>query len=128
MIIDTSVYLAFYHKPDVHHEKAVEIMRGLGPDQRILISDLMVNELLTVAMRKASLDKSKEILNALLNSQNIFIHHTGKAEFYEIAEIFARQKSGLSFVDCSIIWLSRFTNSEVATFDKNLLENIHSNK
>jgi predicted nucleic acid-binding protein len=122
MIVDTSVFLGMYHEPDVHHETALRLFREIEPREGILISDLLANELATVMLRKTGIEKTNIVLDTLFNAENVRIHYTCKADFLEILELFKKQKKtdNLSFVDCSIIWLSRHYGAKVASFDKNL--------
>ncbi|MBU0591751.1 PIN domain-containing protein [Candidatus Micrarchaeota archaeon] len=123
MILDTSVFIAFFHDTDVHHTKAVEIFK-IAEERKIIISDYLFNEIITVLLRKIGLKKVKQIIDFLLNDEALIIRHTSRDEFFEVIDIFKKQNDHLSFVDCSIIWLSKQHNLEVATFDKSLKQEI----
>lgn len=124
ILLDSSVLVAFYNELDNHHAKATELMRNIPKDEQILLNDYLANEIATVVLRKSGLEKAKTVLGALLNNQKTVIRHTQKGEFEEIAGIFMEQTIGLSFVDCSIVWLFRNIGCKVETFDKALLDEI----
>ncbi len=126
MIVDTSVFISFYHETDVNHKKAIEV---LGNNQnRILISDYILNEVISVSLRKMGLERAKYILEIIIDQELVSVKHTSESEFYEILEIFKNQNDKLSFVDCSIILLAKIHGQNVVSFDKNLVDYIKQNK
>jgi len=125
MILDTSIFVAFFHDKDIHHEEAAEIFKK-AEKRKIIISDFLLNEIITVLLRKTGLKKTKKILDFLLNDETLVIRHTSRDEFFEIVDIFKNQNDHLSFVDCSILWLSDQYGLDVATFDKELEKEIDS--
>lgn len=127
MIIDTSVFIAFYDENDPKHLKAVEMMRE-ADISGAFISDYIINEAATVALRKFGLAKAKEITNALMNSRKLIVGYTTQEDFKEVIEVFKDQTDHLSFVDCHILWMAKAMNMEVASFDNNLLEEIKASK
>lgn len=127
MIIDSSVLVAFYNEKDVHHDKAVEIIAALDKETSF-ISDYIINETISVALRKIGLERAKGIAEFLMNKRNLIVGYTSQEDFKEVIEIFKNQSDGLSFVDCSIVHLSKTLGMEVASFDKNLLDEIKATK
>ncbi len=127
MIIDSSVLVAFYNENDAHHKKAVEIIGDLDKETSF-ISDYIVNETISVALRKIGLEKAKGIVEFLMNKRNLIVGYTSQEDFKEVVEIFKNQSGGLSFVDCSIVYMAKTMNMEVASFDKNLLDEIKAKK
>ena len=124
MIVDTSVFIAFYHESDVHHREAVEKFQdidSLAKNDTIIISDYQLNEIVSVALRKMGLAKSKIILELLLNHESMLIRHTSSQEFYSIIDVFKSQDKNLNFVDCSIVWLANNAAQKVVSFDGNLI-------
>ncbi len=127
MIVDTSIFIAFYDENDPKHPKAVEIMRE-ADISGAFISDYIINEAAAVALRKFGLPKAKEITTALMNSRKLIVGYTSQEDFKDVIEIFKDQTDHLSFVDCHIIWMAKTMNMEVASFDKNLLAEIKANE
>ncbi|GEM_PF-4886003 len=132
MILDSSAIIAFHSESDVHHKDAVELFTKLEKeDNSLIISDYIINKTISVILRKNSLEKSLAVLDSIMNHQKISIHHTSQEEFYEILEVFKKQKESLSFIDCSILWLATKSNLKVCTYDKNLekeLKNRNNNQ
>jgi predicted nucleic acid-binding protein len=46
------------------------------------------------------------------------IYYFDNTDFENIAEIFKKQQYQLSFVDASVIYLAKQTNSSIATYDE----------
>ena len=88
-----------------------------------MIVDIL-NEIVSVALRKMGLGRAKYILDIIINQELVSVRHTSENEFYEILEIFKNQNDKLSFVDCSIVWLAKLRRQNVLSFDKNLINRI----
>lgn len=88
------------------------------------ISDYILNECLTVILRKKNLAKSKKILDFLLNYKNMELFHLDQMGFFATIDEFNNQTDNLSFIDCSILWMARRNGFEVATFDKNIIKEL----
>ncbi len=127
MIIDTSVFIAAYDERDPKRLDALEIIKR-AEQSKIFISDYIINETATVALRKIGLEKAGKIINTLINNEKIIVGYTTEKDFNEILDIFKNQSDKLSFVDCSIVWMSRTLGLEVASFDKNLLDELKAAK
>ncbi len=127
-ILDTSILVAIHANADVHHANALEIIKAIGADERILLNDYLVNEAATVMMRKYGLVKAKEILEFLTSNSQIVLHHTSPEEFQAAVSRFQGQTGSLSFVDCSILCLSDSMGCPLETFDKNLASELGQSK
>ena len=121
IVLDTSVIISFFDEEDVFHPKAAKLFKEFERDgKRLLITNYVVNEAVSVAIRKAGLAKSKELLEFLLEYKNGEIFHVDAKGFMEVVKTFKTQKSTLSFTDCSLLWLARYYGFKVETFDKKL--------
>lgn len=123
MIVDTSVFIAAYDERDPKRLKALEMIKE-AEKGKMFVSDYIINETATVALRKIGLEKTRKIVDTLMNSEKIIVGYTTQEDFVHIIEIFKNQSDNLSFVDCSIIWMAKTLNQEVASFDNNLLAEI----
>ncbi len=123
MIVDTSVFIAAYDERDPKRLKALEMIKE-AEKGKMFVSDYIINETATVALRKIGLEKTRKIVDTLMNSEKIIVGYTTQEDFGHIIEIFKNQSDNLSFVDCSIIWMAKTLNQEVASFDNNLLAEI----
>ena len=90
----------------------------------LAISDYILNECLTVMLRKRNLDESKRMLDFLLNYKNLELFHLDENGFMSSIDEFKNQTDNLSFIDCSILWMVKKNRFELATFDKNLIKEI----
>ncbi|MEW6748891.1 MAG: PIN domain-containing protein [Candidatus Micrarchaeota archaeon] len=122
MLLDSSHLIALLNEEDVFHEEALRKMDGLEKSGRgLAISDYILNEAVTVILRKRGLEKAKETLDFLLDYKQLEIFHMDEKGFAEVVKEFREQKDHLSFVDCSILWMAKRHGFGVLTFDKNLL-------
>ncbi|MDD2655777.1 MAG: PIN domain-containing protein [Candidatus ainarchaeum sp.] len=129
IVLDTSLIISFFDEEDVLHQKAVKAFEEFekGGDQ-LLLTDYVLNETVSVTLRKGSLDKSKELLEFLLEYKNMEIFHVDANGFREVIKVFREQKDNLSFIDCSLLWLAHAYGFRVETFDKNLLSELEKIK
>jgi predicted nucleic acid-binding protein len=123
IILDTSFIVAFYHDKDAHHERALELMAGIGEGLmgNPLVPEYVLSETLTVVAGRAGLATSVKVGRHLLRSEDVEIVPC-TAFMREALEIFAAQRSGrLSFTDATIVAISRSEEvPDVATFDRRL--------
>jgi len=127
LLLDTSLLIAFFNDKDVFHSKAVEKFKEFEKQRRNLaISNYILNEAITVMLRRRNLQMSKQMLKFLLNYDKVEVFHVDEKGFFDIIEVFNNQKDTLSFVDCSIVWMAKKHGFAVATFDKNLEKEIYT--
>ena len=125
IVLDTSAIISFFHSKDVFHEKAVQMFKGFESEgKRLMVTNYVINEAVTVMLRRSGLKKSKELLEFLLDYKNMEIFHVDANGFHEIVETFRAQDTSLSFTDCSLLWLAKDYGFKIATFDKNLLSEL----
>ncbi len=121
IVLDTSIIISFFDVEDVFHDAAVEKFEMFEKKKkRILITDYILNEAVTVMLRKRGLNNSKLLLEFLLEYKNMEIFHIDADGFMEVVGTFRNQDSKLSFVDCSLLWLARYYGFKIETFDKDL--------
>jgi predicted nucleic acid-binding protein len=122
ILLDSSVILAFFNEEDMFHDKSVELFKEYEKHGRSLaVSDYILNECLTVMLRRTNLKKSKDMLDSILNYDNLELFHLNDDGFMATIEEFKNQNDGLSFIDCSILWIAKKNGFQVATFDKDLI-------
>lgn len=125
ILLDTSVIISFFNEEDVLHAKAVEKFTEFEKEGRNLaVSSYILNEAATVMLRKGGLERAKRTLDFLMDYERLEIFHVDEQGFFETVAAFRAQDDGLSFVDCSIVWMAKAHGFEIATFDKNLLEQL----
>ena len=123
IILDTSFIVSYYNLADDNHNGALEIMNKiLKGNLNVCISDFIFSECATVLLAKLKdLNKVVEICEKI---KKIDIIRVDENLFEETWDIFKKQeKAKLSFIDCSIIALSKLKEIEkVATFDQELMK------
>ena len=119
ILIDTSVFIAYSNTDDVHHEKALKIIKDIVSKKygNPLISDYIFDEIVTVSSRKTGKKMAINIGNVILDSEIVMIK-VDKIIFQDAWAIFQSEEN-MSFTDCTNIATMRMFNiTHIATFDK----------
>ncbi len=119
ILVDASFICAYANSRDVHHSAARNAMRDVasGKYGRVIITDFIFDETVTVVKRKVGRDKAVETGIFLLSSQLQMALVNGHV-FERAWELF-RDSDELSFTDCtSIAFMLAFGIGRIATFDK----------
>ncbi|HID42405.1 MAG TPA: PIN domain-containing protein, partial [Archaeoglobaceae archaeon] len=117
VFVDTNVFVAYCNSRDMHHRKAIQLMERLdkGEFGDIYISDYVFNEIVTVTMLKAGIDKAAEIGEFLLNSVDML--RVDDEVFNDAWQIFKTAK--VSFTDCTIVAMVKIWKIDnLMSFDK----------
>lgn len=125
IFLDSSFLIAHKIKEDVHHEKALAIVRQIaeGVYGLPIISDYVFDEVVTVIFAKMKhLSASIEAGNDL--QKTVKIVYLGESLFEITWEYFQKQRgTALSFTDCSSITLMKDKGIlHIATFDEDFLK------
>jgi len=98
--IDTVVFIAAYFPREIHHLQGKEIITALekGQIKHGLITDYILDEIVTLARRRGGVDASNQILDTLLGSPHIEILKVNKNHF-EAGITFFKRYDQLSFTD-----------------------------
>ncbi len=119
VFIDTSVFVAYYNKRDVHHERAVSILKEIdaGKHGKVFTSDYVFDEAVTVVLvRTKSVEKAIKLGEHLLKS-DIDLLKVNSYVFREAWDLFKKVK--MSFTDCTnIVFMKIFGIGKIATFDE----------
>lgn len=121
VFIDSNVFIALFIKDDSLHEKASDKWSKLREEEVYLFtSDLVISEVLTVLRLKdgkeTAIDfgrialEESEILNIIPVTQELM--NDSYSVFKEV------ENKDFSFVDASIVAISRKLDMEVVTFDE----------
>src|SRR3990172_1280347 len=119
IFLDASYFLALISERDVHHKKAVALAGKIeaGEYGEPFTSDHILDEAISVAMRKYGKDEAIILGKQILNSVTIL-----PADYHiiELAwQVFRETKLGLSFTDCtSLVFIKIAAAVVLATFDK----------
>lgn len=118
IFIDTNVFVAYYNERDVHHKKALELVKKSvdGYFGELFTSDYVFDEAVTVTLVKTSVEKALELGEHILNSE-ITMLKVGEDAFSMAWKEF--KKADMSFTDCTIVSLMRLNGIDrLMTFDE----------
>lgn len=129
IVLDTSILISLLNEKDIHHNAAVELFKELEKkDEGLAISNYIINEAVTVMLRRRGLEMAKLLNDFLLNYKKLEVFHIDEKGFSEILDIFNKQSDHLSFTDCTIVWMAKKQGFTVKSFDDNLLIEIENLK
>jgi len=115
-ILDANVWIAFFYTNDSTHKKAVKIFQELR-EQELVITEYIILEVATILKKVAGIRIAEQFLETLAKSSVSVIQDSDLLQ--QTIPIFLKSgRNNLSFVDCSLVYLSNRYN--VKTFDKKL--------
>ena len=118
IFLDSSVVIAYKIKSDINHAKAVEIIKKIMEHDKIIVSEYVFAEVVTVLSLKEGLKVAVDVGEGLRNAKEVEILKLGNM-FEQAWEIFIEKGKYLSFVDCSSIAIMRNIGiKKIVTFDK----------
>lgn len=121
IFVDTSAWLALADPSDAHHTEALEFEAGLrqGTHGKLVTSDFVLDETITIVRDKAGMAKARDLSNAMLESPNVHVLWVREAHFRDaLALLFSREDKHWSVTDCTSFVLMRGMELEAAfTFD-----------
>lgn len=119
ILIDANVIVAFFRKSELDHERAREVIESL---EEFAISDYVLGEVLTVLQLREGKPMAQTALDYLTQTKSILLARLSQEELEMSVDFFNKQNDGLSFVDGSLLILSRERDYSLLTFDKALIE------
>ena len=116
-ILDSNVWIAFFHKNDNQHKKAEKIIKDLNT--KIIIPEYIITEIASILCFKADKKIAVIFLNSVFDNDDIEILLSNKLIFNNTVDSFINDsKNKLSFIDITLLYLSK--KYKIITFDKNL--------
>ena len=119
IFIDTNVFVAYYNKRDLHHEKSLELieMAVEGYYGKIFTSDYVFDESVTVTLvRTKDIERAVALGAYILNSE-IELLSVDEDCFFESWNLFKDVK--MSFTDCTNLSLMKLYGiNKIMTFDR----------
>jgi len=102
--IDSNVFIGAYNPRDEHHGEAAAILKRVdrGELGTAIITDYILDEVLTFVRRKLGAEKSLEVLNAILSSENVDVAKIDEEIFDAAIVVFEKYKR-LSFTDATTV-------------------------
>jgi len=121
VILDTSFLVAYFREADVHHAKALKLAEELR-GEKMVITFLVFQELASILNRKVSTEFSASVTKRLLMpDSSIELFKLDESYFEEVLALYeSLGPHSFSYVDVSLIHLSKELELSVLTFDKEL--------
>jgi len=117
IILDSNVWIALFHKEDTLQAKAHNLLENIS--SKILLPEYVLLEVCSVLKRLKRKQAANQFLDYVLDNRDIDCFHTSPSLLEETIKLFrTRSQDDLSFIDISLLFLSRFHT--VHTFDKKL--------
>lgn len=123
IILDSNIYIAFYHGQDSLHEQAAFLMENLK-GSHILLPYCVIQEVVTLLAYRFGKLKADDFINDIRKSEDIFLVDN---QVTEEIEFYLKFKQKLSFTDIALVHLAKKHNAMLFTFDKQLLNLYKSN-
>ena len=117
LFVDTDAFLAYFSLKDPHHKKARKI---IDTAKKILITDYIYDELLTLARRRLGIEASISIMQHIKHNKDIEIVVVTEKDKNIAETIFAKYKDkDFSFTDCTTFAVMQHLGlKSILSFDK----------
>ena len=117
IFLDASYVIGLYVENEQWHEQAVKIFEDVEEKGEKIISNLVIEEIVTAIGKKVDPKASKEIYNHILNNYNVINENR---QIYNTAlDIFVKHGATLSLTDSVSVEIMKEKNiHEIASFDK----------
>ncbi|MBU1519582.1 PIN domain-containing protein [Patescibacteria group bacterium] len=117
IILDSSVWIAFFNNTDSQHKKAQKIFQELN--EKIILPEYVIIEVCSVLLLKASVKITNNFIEIALNNTEVGILLADQMFFYNTLNGFKNiLNEKLSFIDSALLYLSK--SYKIITFDGNL--------
>lgn len=114
-VIDSSVWIALFLDDDSQHEKASKLF--YDHNGSIIIPYCVISEVVSVLTYKHSYKQAENFLKHINKRNDVFFYEN---QIDEEVQHFLKIRQKISLTDSSIIYITKKTKSELATFDKQL--------
>jgi hypothetical protein len=123
-LVDSCVWIASKRVKDVFHEKAREVVKRIvsGEVGKVLVTDYIIDEVVTFLKVRDGVGPAKEALEDLLKSELIEIVFIDSLHFEKATEVFKKYEN-LSFTDAtSVVILREKKLDGIISFDEDFDE------
>lgn len=125
IFVDTCALLALVDKDDQFHQRSKKMWQELeNKHTRLVCSNLILNELLTLSRRRGGLTAVEKVRRVLAeNAEQLKVHRISAADEQSAWQWFMFDLKNLSFTDCtSFALMKRLEIEQVFTFDKHFAQ------
>ena len=106
-ILDSNVWIALFHEEDSSRARAHNLLDTIS--SKILLPEYVLLEVCSVLKRLKQKQAADQFLDYVLDNRDIDCFYTSPSLLEETIRLFrARQQDNLSFIDISLLHLSRF--------------------
>ena len=120
-IVDSNVWIALFHPKDAHHARAVEELELFRQKKgEIIITDYVLIEVSTVLLARVGKTASNKFIEFVMKDMRVRFLQTSKETFLMVLGLFRKASGSLSFVDVSLLLMSKILKADLLTYDKEL--------
>jgi len=116
-LADSNVFIAYFRLNEAIHKKARKLISSLD---EIIINDYVLSEIYTVLMLRESYDIAHQALMWITRNPKIRIERLTNKEIKSIVSFIEKNTTKLSFVDISLLVMSKNRNYQLLSFDRDL--------
>jgi|GEM_PF-2480263 len=127
IILDSSFLVAFFNTAHPCHDKAIGEMRKLEAEEKtFVVNENIIDKVASVISAEAGSEKAAIFVDYAL--KNFKIHDNEEGDITVINNILKNQNHKINYSDASLIYLSKFLNCPIATFNENLISELKKYK
>jgi len=117
-LVDSNVFIAYFRLNEKWHQKAKELLLSLD---EIIINDYVLSEIYTVLMIRESYQIALKALKWITKNPKIKIEKLTSQEIKQVVFFIEENFTKLSFVDISLLIMSKKRNYKLISFDQDLI-------
>lgn len=122
VVVDANIWIALIDKQDSLHDQAYEILQEIDEETQILLTDYVVQEVITVLLYKKRSQLIQGFLKYFRSNPHIISISIDTDFFDSITKYIEKQNYSpkLALTDWSLLFLADYFEIHVLTFDKQL--------
>lgn len=118
-LVDSNLIIAKFRRNEDKHESSKQFLAQLD---EFVITDYILAEVATVLQLRSGKELALEAIDFLISTKGIVHTRLTQEELEMTLDLFMKQQENISFVDASILILSKERKYNMATLDKGLIE------
>jgi len=116
-LLDSNILVAYFRLDEALHKKARDLVSSL---EKIVIADFVLSEIYTVLMLRESYEIAIRALEWIINNPKIEVERLTNQETKKVISFIEKNNTKLSFVDISLLIMSKNRNYRLISFDQEL--------
>lgn len=118
-LVDSNLIIAKFRQNEDKHESSSQFIAQLD---EFVITDYILAEVATVLQLRSGKEAALEAIDFLTATKGIVHTRLTQEELEMTLDLFMKQEENISFVDASILILTKERKYNMATLDKGLIE------